>query len=292
MWPPDRWWREYNILRGREQVRHDNGHEADKEEDQCRGVQGAVVSGPHQEDGSEQDDGEVVGNVPFQEGGLRGQERECLQILRACGQTERETRPDLDALDDGNGYGARDTIQETGDAEEEYSKTNEDAGSGRLHKIEVTGDGRRGNDFHRLHWEGDPEEDAGENIKEPAEDEGGGDIDGAIGGQGDQKGKQGAEVAHCAGDLGQGMRQKSAIVVGIEGPKALEMGGEHGMEKYDSAVGDLIEASLRVQRKMELDVYKQERHVGHEGNTGRTGCAYILEQSFHIIYPLHAGGVG
>lgn len=110
---------------------------------------------------------------------------------------------ELDAADNREGDEAVEEGHETGGAEEEEDGGGGDAGSHDLGHGEMGGfrDCDRGDGLHGLDGHGDGEEEAGEEVVEGGEDEGGGEVEVVDEGEGEDDGDVGTEVADGATQL-------------------------------------------------------------------------------------------
>lgn len=75
------------------------------------------------------------------------------------------------------------------------------------------GDGHGGNGFHGLHGQGDSEDQASEDVVEAGENQGCGQGDAVVYGEGGEEGEEGAQVAQGAGELSKGIIAKGLEVV-------------------------------------------------------------------------------
>lgn len=120
------------------------------------------------------------------------------------GEGKGEALRELDATDDGEGEEAVEEGHEAGGPEEEEDASGGQTSGGDLGEGEVRGlgycDGSDG--LHGLDGHGDAEEEAGGEVIEGGEDEGGAEVEVGDEGEGQDDGDVGAEVTHCAGELG------------------------------------------------------------------------------------------
>lgn len=119
------------------------------------------------------------------------------------GEGEGEALGELDAADDRKGDEAVEDGHEAGGAEEKEEAGGGEAGGGDLGEGEGgVGDGNGGDGFHGLDRHRGPEEEAGGDVVEGGEDEGGAEVEVRDEGEGEDDGDVGAEVADGAAELG------------------------------------------------------------------------------------------
>lgn len=110
----------------------------------------------------------------------------------------------LDTTDDGEGDESVEDGHKAGDAEDEECGGGADAGSHDLGYGEVSlgfGDGNGGNRLHGLDRHRDTEEEAGEDVVDGSEDEGGAHIKMVDKGEGQHYGDVGAQITHRSSQL-------------------------------------------------------------------------------------------
>lgn len=89
----------------------------------------------------------------------------------------------------------------------------------------MRGDGRGGDGLHGLDREGHPEYNAGEDVEEAREDEGAGERDGALQGEGDHEREEGAEIAEGARDFREGSAAEGGEIVPVKAGDVFESHG-------------------------------------------------------------------
>lgn len=200
-----------------------------------------VVDDGHSDDGQDETshkDDQGVGKVP---GGARGQDEEqeggqgpeavvqggidpaqLQQHGAAARENQLQPRPKLDPLDHGDGNMRRQPAQQAGDAQEADGGADEGAGGEGLALGGVGGEGGGGDGLHGLDGQRDAKDDAGEDVEEAREDQGAGQGDGALQGEGDHERQEGAQVAERARHLGHGLPAEGADVVPVQAGHVLE----------------------------------------------------------------------
>ncbi|PON89419.1 hypothetical protein TorRG33x02_147700, partial [Trema orientale] len=149
------------------------------------------------------------------------------------GEGEGEALGELDAADDGERDEAVEHGHEAGGAEEEEDGGGGEAGGGDLGEGEVggrLGDGDGGDGLHGLDRHGDAEEEAGGDVVESGEDEGGAEVEVGDQAEGQDYGDVRAQVADGAGELGAegGFQAETRRDVGTPLPATEERSGGGG----------------------------------------------------------------